>query len=149
MSIHSNPHPLRAPRTPAARAMRVQRIFARMQEGLSYADIADVEGVTRERIRQIVRAATARPEDAPDHGRMQIARLMPALRLAAWDVENGDPKAVATLLKLLDRFDRYFEDGRSFRSLPPTEFARTRRASPGRTPEAGKGAIAPDGASGA
>ena len=107
--------------------MRVQRIFARMQEGLSYAEIAAEEGITRERIRQIVRAATARAEDAPDHGRMQIARLMPALRLAAFDVENGDPKAVATLLKLLDRFDRYFDASRSYRSLPPADFARSRR----------------------
>ena len=102
--------------TPAQRAIRLQRIFARMQEGLSYKDIAAEEGVSRERLRQIVRAATARKDDAPDHRRMQIARLMPALRILAWDVENGDTKAVAAFLKLLDRLDRYSAADRNFRS---------------------------------
>lgn len=66
--------------SPAARALRLQRIFARLQEGAS---IAAEEGVSRERLRQIVRAATARGKAAPDHKKMQFARLEPALRLAA------------------------------------------------------------------
>jgi hypothetical protein len=115
--------------SPAARAMRLQRIFARMQEGLSYGDIAAEEGISRERLRQIVRAATRRREDAPDHRRMQIARLMPALRLAAYDVENGDAKAIPSLLKLLDRLDRYCDARRSFESPPLAGFSgRSRRA---------------------
>ncbi len=83
----------------------LQRIFARMQEGESFREIAEAEAISRERLRQIVRAASARQEDQPDHRKMQIARLMPALRLAAYDVENGDAKAIPSLLKLLDRLD--------------------------------------------
>ena len=69
--------------SPAARALRLQRIFARLQEGASYKDIAVYESLSRERLRQIVRAATTRRNDQPDHKRMQFARLEPALRLAA------------------------------------------------------------------
>ena len=104
--------------SPAQRAMRLQRIFARMQEGLSYKDIAAEEGLSRERLRQIVRAATTRKDEAPDHRRMQIARLMPALRLLAWDVENGETKAIPAFLKLLDRLDRYSAADQAF--LSPT-----------------------------
>ena len=102
--------------SPSQRAMRLQRIFARMQEGLSYQDIAAEEGVSRERVRQIVSAAIARRDEAPDHRRMQIARLMPALRLLEWDVENGETKAIPSFLKLLDRLDRYSAADRDFRS---------------------------------
>ena len=105
--------------SPAARAMRLQRIFARMQEGEGFREIAEAESVSRERLRQIVRAAIARKEDQPDHRKMQIARLMPALRLAAYDVENGDAKAIPSLLKLLDRLDRYCDE-------PAARFARRR-----------------------
>jgi DNA-directed RNA polymerase sigma subunit (sigma70/sigma32) len=69
--------------SPAARALRLQRIFARMQEGASYSDIAAEEGLSRERLRQIVRAASARRGDPLDHRKMQFARLEPALRLAS------------------------------------------------------------------
>ncbi len=106
--------------SPAQRALRLQRIFARMQEGLSYKEIAEEEGVSRERLRQIVRAATTRQDEAPDHRRMQIARLMPALRLLAWDVENGETKAVPAFLKLLDRLDRYCAADQTYLS-PPIE----------------------------
>ena len=46
--------------SPATRALSLQRIFARLQEGASYKDIAAEERLSRERLRQIVRAATAR-----------------------------------------------------------------------------------------
>ncbi len=97
--------------SPAARALRLQRIFARLQEGASYKDIAAEESLSRERLRQIVRAATARGKSKPDHKQMQFARLEPALRLAARGVAEGDAKAIPLLLKLLDRLDRYCEPG--------------------------------------
>ena len=104
----------RSPRpllSPAARALRIQRIFARLQEGASYRDIAAEEGVSRERLRQIVRAATARGKSPPDHKTMQFARLEPALRLAARGVAEGDVKAIPLLIKLVDRLDRYCDPG--------------------------------------
>ena len=97
--------------SPAARALRLQRIFARLQEGASYQEIAAEEGLSRERLRQIVRAATARRKEPPDHKRMQFARLEPALRLAARGVADGDVKAIPLLLKLVDRLDRYCDPG--------------------------------------
>src|SRR5271166_3470839 len=97
--------------SPAARALRLQRIFARLQEGASYQDIAAEEGLSRERLRQIVRAATARGRVLPDHKTMQFARLEPALRLAARGVAEGDAKAIPLLLKLVDRLDRYCDPG--------------------------------------
>jgi hypothetical protein len=87
--------------------LRLQRIFARLQEGASYKDIAAEEGISRERLRQIVRAAAARRGEPPDHRKMQFARLEPALRLAARGVADGDVRAIPLLLKLVDRLDRY------------------------------------------
>ncbi len=79
--------------SPAARALRLQRIFARLQEGASYKDIA--EGLSRERLRQIVQTATERGRAAPDHKRMQFARLEPAPRLAQRR-RGGDAKAIGS-----------------------------------------------------
>src|SRR5271166_1199212 len=109
MTDLAEPRSTRPALSPAARALRLQRIFARLQEGASYKDIAAEEGLSRERLRQIVRAATARGGSAPDHKRMQFARLEPALRLAARGVAEGDAKAIPLLIKLVDRLDRYCE----------------------------------------
>ena len=88
---------------------RRMRIFARLQEGWSYEAIAAREGLTRERIRQIAAETLAgRSVDASrDHLRLQIARLDPALRLAAEQVAAGDLRAVDRLLRVLDRLDKY------------------------------------------
>jgi hypothetical protein len=103
------PRSARSSLSPAARALRLQRIFARLQEGASYAAIATEEGLSRERLRQIVKAAAAKRGTPPDHKKMQFARLEPALRLAARSVAEGDVKAIPLLIKLLDRLDRYCE----------------------------------------
>jgi transposase-like protein len=111
MTDLAEPRSTRPSLSPAARALRLQRIFARLQEGASYKDIAAEEGLSRERLRQIVRAMTARGKGAPDHKKMQFARLEPALRLAARGVADGDPKAIPLLIKLVDRLDRYCDPG--------------------------------------
>ena len=109
MTDSPSPRTRRSALSPAARALRLQRIFARLQDGAAYAEIAAEEGFSRERLRQIIRAATARGRghDGPDHKRMQIARLTPALRLAADGVAQGDTKSIPLLLKIVDRLDRY------------------------------------------
>ena len=96
----------------------MQRIFARLQDGASYADIAAVEGFSRERLRQIISAATApgRGYDGPDHKRMQMARLTLALRLAADGVARGDAKSIPLLLQIIDRLDRYSDPLEDFSS---------------------------------
>ena len=109
-----SPRTRRSALSPAARSLRLQRIFARLQDGAAYAEIAAEEGFSRERLRQIIRAATApgRGHDGPDHKRMQIARLTPALRLAADGVAQGDAKSIPLLLKIIDRLDRYSDPPR-------------------------------------
>ena len=103
--------PLPAPATSraAARDLRRLRILASLQAGLSYAAIGRAEGLSRERVRQIV--AKALDEEGSgtklDHARVQIARLEPALRLAASAVAGGDLSAIDRLLRVLDRLDRY------------------------------------------
>ena len=113
-SASPSPRTRRSALSPAARALRLQRIFARLQDGAAYAEIAAEEGFSRERLRQIIRAATTpgRGHDGPDHKRMQIARLTPALRLAADGVAQGDAKSIPLLLKIIDRLDRYTQPAR-------------------------------------
>jgi hypothetical protein len=121
-------HLTRRTLSPAARAMRLQRIFGRLQEGAGYAEIAAEERISRERLGRIIRRARSRGRDGdqPDHTRMQIARLSPALRLAAEGVAQGDPKAIPLLLSLVDRLDRYSDPDTSFRSSPLEEFVSPR-----------------------
>src|SRR5580658_6224557 len=92
-----------------ARVLRRRRIFARLREGWAYDEIAEAEGVTAERIRQIVREALGKRllDEETDHAKLQLARLQPAMRIAAEAVADGDVKAIAPLLKVLDRLDRY------------------------------------------
>ena len=106
------PVPTRPPRNGAqcawARVAR-RRIFARLREGWAYDEIARDERLTAERVRQIVREALERrlPDEDTDHAKLQLARLQPAMRVATAAVEEGDVTAIAPLLKVLDRLDRY------------------------------------------
>jgi hypothetical protein len=102
--------PRRRPRMNAyERALRRRRILTHVQDGLTHDEIAELEGLTRERVRQIVAQSLARRdhEAGADHYRMQIARLDPALRLAAAKVAAGDLRGIDTLIKVLDRLDKY------------------------------------------
>jgi hypothetical protein len=102
--------PLRKPRVTAHdREIRRLRIFALRQAGQSYDEIAGQENLTRERIRQIVVDTLERRllDPVRDHARLQIARLDPALRVAAEQVAAGDLRAVDRLIKVLDRLDKY------------------------------------------
>ena len=95
--------------SPAARIHRLQRIFARLEEGASYAAIAAEEEISAERVRQIVNSAAIKGDGPfkPKHWQMQLARLMPALRAARKNLLQGDAKAIQTFLAVLDRLDRY------------------------------------------
>ena len=85
----------------------------RLREGRSYEEIAEAEGLSRERIRQIVVAALEQREvDAQrEHAQLQMLRLAPALRLAAKGVAEGDRRAIAELVRVLDRLDKYQATG--------------------------------------
>src|SRR5882724_5513579 len=93
----------------ADRGARRVRILASLQEGWSYDKIAVAEGLTRERIRQIVvELLEQREVDPPrEHAILQSARLDGALRLAVEKVADGELNAIYPLLKVLERLDKY------------------------------------------
>jgi len=99
--------PLR--KTAHQREERRIRIMGQVRAGFSYEAIARDENLSRERIRQIVTQSlqTERGADRIDHNRLQIARLEPALRLAARGIESGKLPAIGHLLKVLERLDKY------------------------------------------
>lgn len=90
-------------------ALRRARILVRLQQGWTYDAIAQEERLSRERIRQIVSEILEdrRGEGFGDHQRMQIARLEPALRLAAEKIAAGDLAAIDKLLRVLSQIDKY------------------------------------------
>jgi hypothetical protein len=91
------------------REARRVRILALVQAGSTYAGIAREEGLSRERVRQIVAQALGEGagDSKLDHARAPIARLEPALRLAARGVADGNLSAIDRLLKVLERLDQY------------------------------------------
>jgi hypothetical protein len=96
-------------RTARQREERRIRIMGMVRSGFSYEVIARDERLSRERIRQIV-AQSLKTDDGSnrvDQARVQMARLEPALRLAARGVDNGKLSAINPLLKVLDRLDKY------------------------------------------
>jgi DNA invertase Pin-like site-specific DNA recombinase len=106
------PAPTSAASTPRRsareRELRRGRILERVQGGFSYAEIARQEGLSRERVRQIIAKSLQHDGGTPvDHALVQLARLEPALRLAADRVAAGDVKAIDRLLKVLERLDKY------------------------------------------
>jgi hypothetical protein len=46
-------------------------------------------------------------DEETDHAKLQLASLQPAMRIAAEAVADGHVKAIAPLIKVLDRLDRY------------------------------------------
>jgi hypothetical protein len=95
------------------KALRRERIFARIKLGWTYQRIARAEGVTDRRIRQIVTDALRRQElDGPtDHALIQRMRLESAHELVAQAVDAGDLAAIDPLLKVLERIDRHRKAG--------------------------------------
>ena len=94
---------------PYGKALRRERIFARLRLGWTYEDIAGEERVTPRRVRQIVSEALRRQkvDGGSDHAILQHARLENALRLSAQRVADGEIGAIATYLKVLAQLDRY------------------------------------------
>ena len=91
------------------KAARRKRIFARLREGWAYDEIAGEERVSAERIRQIVSEVLGKRviDRGVDHAHLQLERLMPALRLVGEAIGRGELKAVAPLIKVIDRLDKH------------------------------------------
>jgi transcriptional regulator with XRE-family HTH domain len=88
---------------------RRRRVFARLREGWTYEEIANEEGVSSSRIRQIVSEEPQQRavDSGADHAKLQLDRLAPAVQLAAEAIAAGDVSAITPYLKALDRLDRY------------------------------------------
>jgi hypothetical protein len=88
---------------------RRRRIFAQLREGFTYQEIANEEGVTVTRIRQIVSAELQQRsvDSGAEHAKLQLERLASVMQLAAEAVAAGDVTAITPYLKVLDRLDRY------------------------------------------
>ena len=88
---------------------RRRRIFAQLREGFTYEEIAAEEGVSVSRIRQIVSQELEQRgvDSGAEHAKLQLARLAPAIQLAAESIAGGDIAAITPYLKALDRLDRY------------------------------------------
>ncbi len=88
--------------------MRRERILVRLREGLAYDEIARAEGLSAERVRQIVSGVLQKRvvDDETDHAKLQLARLAPAMHLVVNAILKGDVTAVSPLLKLLDRYQK-------------------------------------------
>ena len=100
---------VRRPLSALGKMRRRKRIFARLKEGASYEEIAAEEGVSRERIRQVVSEVLQKRsvDSGADHAKLQLDRLLPAMQLAAEAIAAGDVTAITPYLKVLDRLDRY------------------------------------------
>jgi hypothetical protein len=91
------------------KSMRRERIFARMREGWAYDEIGRAEGVTAERVRQIVSEVLQKRkvDSGADHARAQLARLERVMHFAGEALARGDLKEGRLYLYILDRLDRY------------------------------------------
>jgi hypothetical protein len=91
------------------KAARRKRIFARLREGWAYDEIAGEERLSAERIRQIVAEVINKRviDRGVDHAHLQLERLMPALRIVGAAIGRGELKAVAPLIKVIDRLDKH------------------------------------------
>jgi hypothetical protein len=92
----------------ATREVRRIRILGMVRNGAGFDEIARVEKISRERVRQIV-GETLRRDDLgkDDHWRVQSARLESALRLALDAVEAGRVEAIDRLIRVLAAQDKY------------------------------------------
>jgi hypothetical protein len=81
------------------KAARRKRIFARLREGWAYEEIAGEERVSAKRV----------IDRGVDHAHLQLERLMPALRIVGEAIGRGELKAVAPLIKVIDRLDKHQE----------------------------------------
>jgi hypothetical protein len=93
--------------------MRANRIFARMLEGQSYAAIAEAEGLSVRRVREIVQQALDRWDIEPsqEYTLAPIARLDSALRLIERKIAEGKLSAAPHLIKVLEQLDAITASG--------------------------------------
>jgi hypothetical protein len=95
----------------ATRIARRERYFSLMASGYSCSQIARMVRTSAATVRREVdRALAERRLDAPERfARVQVARLVKALRLAEAAIELRELKAVAAYLRVIAALDRYHQ----------------------------------------
>lgn len=102
------------------RVARRERYFGLMMSGYTCAQIARMAETSAATVRrEIDRALAERRLDAPERfARVQVARLVKALKLAEAAIELGELKAVAIYLRAVAALDRYHEIAAGTPRLP-------------------------------
>jgi predicted transcriptional regulator len=120
--------PTRPRLNPYTKALRRERIFSRRRLGWPYSEIAREEGLSQERVRQIVVEALERQGvDRPaDHALLQMVRLEKAHEVAAEALAAGDLRAIAPYIGVLEQLDRYHTVGAAKRARVNEEAERER-----------------------
>ena len=95
--------------TQFTRVARTKRMLERLRAGDAYEDIARDEGLSESRVRRIVAERLKRREAVAEgtHANVQLDRLSFAMRVASETLAKGDVKAIAPLIKVIDRLDHY------------------------------------------
>ena len=115
----------------ATREARRLRVLGMIRGGARYDEIAAAEGISRERVRQIVIRSLERDDfDKDEHRRVQAARLEPALKLALDAIAEGRIEAIDRLIRVLAAQDKYVA-----RRLP---FTMARTSASGSSPSSGR-----------
>ena len=105
----------RAGRRAAAKSRREAKaayrdaLFDALAAGWTHRQIAEERNVSVRTVRRDIDRAIAdkRPDAPQNFVRLQVARLMKALRLADAGLERGELRAVGPLLKVVAALDRY------------------------------------------
>ena len=109
-------------RTQFSRSERRTRILERLRQGFGYDEVAREERLTERRVRQIVKEYLDEREalEGRTHAHLQIDRLGNAMRVAGEALARGDIRAIAPLVKVLDRLDHYQTLARQTAARPGT-----------------------------
>ena len=122
----------------ATREARRFRVLGMIRGGARYDEIAAAEGISRERVRQIVIRSLERDDfDKDEHRRVQAARLEPALKLALDAIAEGRIEAIDRLIRVLAAQDKYLA-AHAF----PLQWRGRPRAAPARAQAGGPAPVA-------
>ena len=89
--------PLASPQSaPSEKSERMRHVFAQLMDGRSMREVAAAEGLSVQRIQQIVADEISRRDADPaeDHALLQIARLERAVELLGAQIDEGKAAVV-------------------------------------------------------
>ena len=121
----SSPPPKRRRVSRKAYGLRSKRILQRLREGRSHQTIAEEEGLTLRRVREIIKKALPTTGDDPALRRAvaETARLEAVLALADARIAKGDLSAARILLAVQQRIDVYAEKTGAADTITPEDRA--------------------------